>query len=309
MIFKDFLIEWLTHYVKSTVKERTYQRYKIAVDLHIIPALGQLRLSEITNSVLQHHVTELLQSGNKMTGQGLSSNSINTIICILKNCLATAVMLGYIGNNPADHLKRPKREEKSVSCFTLKEQKMIEQAVLEKKGKFIGILLCLYSGLRIGELLALEWEDIDFKSGILSVNKTCYYCKGENSSYSRVTYSPKTKSSVREIPLPKPILAELKVLKKQAQTCYVIESRGKPVAMRCYQKSFEVLLRNLDIPYKNFHSLRHTFATRALECGMDVRTLSEILGHKNPTVTLNRYAHSLMEHKISAMNKLGKLLL
>ena len=308
MIFEKWLREWLIHYVKPTVKDRTYQRYKIAVDLHIIPALGTLQLSEITNSMLQHLVSELLSTGNKLNGQGLSSNSINTIICILKNCLATASMLGYIGNNPAEHLKRPKREEKAVSCFTVKEQKAIEKAVFEKKGKFVGILLCLYSGLRLGELLALEWSDVDFKLGILSVNKTCYYCKDENAAYSRVTYAPKTKSSIREIPLPKPILGELRELKKQAQTPYIIENRGKPVAMRCYQKSFETLLKKLDIPYKSFHSLRHSFATRALECGMDVRTLSEILGHKNPTVTLNRYAHSLMEHKISAMNKLGKLL-
>ena len=88
----------------------------------------------------------------------------------------------------------------------------------------------------------------------------------------------------------------------------MVSANGKPVSVRSYQRSFELLLKRLNIPHKGFHSLWHTFATRALECGMDVKTLSEILGHKNPTVTLNRYAHSLMEHKAEMMNRLGKLL-
>ena len=308
MTFKEWIEEWLQHYVKPTVKERTYSRYKIAVELHIIPALGEEQLTDITSSMIQHHISNLLVNGNKLNGCGLSANSVNTIICILKSCLDMANALGYIQGNPAVNAKRPKREEKKVSCFTIEEQRKIERAVCEKKGQWIGVLLCLYTGLRIGELLALEWDDVDFKSGLLTVNKTCYYGKTESTDYGRITYAPKTKSSIRVIPLPKVILAKLKEQKKQAKTCFVIERKGKPVATRIYQKSFERLINKLGIPYRSFHSLRHTFATRALECGMDVRTLSEILGHKNPTVTLNRYAHSLMEHKTAMMNKLGKLL-
>ena len=308
MKLQEWMEEWLQHYVKPAVKERTYLRYQIAAKLHIFPALGERQLVDITNAQIQHLVSELLISGNKVNGSGLSANSINTIISILQNSLGLACTLGYLPNNPALNTKRPKREEKEVSCFTVEEQKKIEKAVQEKKGQKLGILLCLYSGLRIGELLALEWDDLDFKTGLISINKTCYYGRTENSSYERITYSPKTKSSIRIIPLPKAILSELKEQKKRAETRYIIESKGKPVAIRVYQKSFETLLKKLDVPYKNFHSLRHTFATRALECGMDVRTLAEILGHKNPTVTLNRYAHSLMEHKVQMMNRLGKLL-
>ena len=97
-------------------------------------------------------------------------------------------------------------------------------------------------------------------------------------------------------------------MKKQSKSDYVIENKGTAVFMRSYQRTFELLLKRLNIPHKGFHALRHTFATRALECGMDVKTLSEILGHKNATITLNRYAHSLWEHKSEMMNKLGKLL-
>lgn len=308
MTLKEWMNEWLEHYVMPTVKERTYLRYQSAAEHHIIPAIGGLQLSEITNLLIQHHISELLISGNQVNGKGLSPNSINTIISVLQNSLGLACSLGYIASNPAINIKRPRREGKEVTCFTVDEQKKLEKAVLEKKGQRIGILLCLYSGLRIGELLALEWGDLDFKKGLLTVNKTCYYGKTENSSYDRITYSPKTKSSIRLIPLPKAILSELKELKRNAKTQYIVESKGKPIAVRVYQKSFETLVRKLGIPHKSFHALRHTFATRALECGMDVKTLSEILGHKNPTVTLNRYAHSLMEHKIAMMNKLGKLL-
>lgn len=308
MTLNEWMNEWLEHYLMPTVKERTYLRYASAIEHHIIPSLGGLPLNEITSQLIQHHISELLTSGNQVTQKGLSASSINTIISVLQNSFGQACSLGYMSSNPAVNIKRPRLVEKEVTCFTVDEQKKLERAVLEKKGQRIGILLCLYSGLRIGELLALEWSDLDFKKGFLSVNKTCYYGKTENSTYERITYSPKTKSSIRIIPLPKVLLTELKELKKNARTQYIVESKGKPVAIRVYQKSFESLVNKLGIPHKSFHALRHTFATRALECGMDVKTLSEILGHKNPTVTLNRYVHSLMEHKVAMMNRLGKLL-
>ena len=204
----------------------------------------------------------------------------------------------------ADKLKRPKLKEKPVECFTLGEQKQIEQAILSgKKDKLYGIILCLYSGLRIGELIALQWSDMDFAKGILTVSKSCHDSKG-----GLFIDEPKTATSRRVIPLPKQLLPILKGIKKKSDSPFVVSANGKSVSVRSYQRSFELLLKKLNIPHKGFHSLRHTFATRALECGMDVKTLSEILGHKNPTVTLNRYAHSLMEHKADMMNRLGKLL-
>lgn len=121
--------------------------------------------------------------------------------------------------------------------------------------------------------------------------------------------TPKTECSERVIPIPKQLLTRLIEYKKLSSGSYVVFGKGVHGAqIRSYQKSFELLLNRLNLPHKGFHSLRHTFATRALECGMDVKTLSEILGHKNPTITLKRYAHSMLEHKTEMMNKLGKLL-
>ena len=216
--------------------------------------------------------------------------------------------MGLTKECAADKLKRPKLTEKPVECFSLAEQKQIEQAIRQairngKKDKLYGILLCLYSGLRIGELMALQWSDIDFEKGILTVSKSCH-----DGKVGLIIDEPKTATSRRMIPLPKQLLPILKVIKKKSASPFVVSSNGKPVSVRSYQRSFELLLKKLKIPHKGFHSLRHTFATRAIECGMDVKTLSEILGHKNPTVTLNRYAHSLMEHKKEMMNRLGKLL-
>ena len=304
MKYKDWLIQWLENYIRPSVKVRTYERYKLIVEQHIKDKIGGIELNNLSPLVLQSFITELLQCGNKKTGKGLAANSVNSVISVIQSSLKTAHLLGLTKEYTADKLKRPKLKEKPVGCFTLAEQKQIEYAIRScKKDKLYGIILCLYSGLRIGELMALQWSDIDFVEGVLTVSKSCH--DGKNGL---VIDEPKTTTSRRMIPLPKQLLPILKGLKKRSNSPFVVSASGSAVSVRSYQRSFELLLKKLKIPHEGFHSLRHTFATRAIECGMDVKTLSEILGHKNPTVTLNRYAHSLMEHKADMMNRLGKLL-
>ena len=175
------------------------------------------------------------------------------------------------------------------------------------------IYLCRINGVipsssispNFGRILALEWSDIDFSKGELTVSKTCHDAKTEN-GYKRITDTPKTTTSRRVIPVPRQILPLLREQKKKSRSTFVV-GEDRLQSVRSYQYSFSLLLKKLGISHRGFHALRHTFATRALECGMDVKTLSEILGHKNPVVTLNRYAHSLMPHKHEAMNRLGKL--
>lgn len=308
MKYKDWLDEWLNHYVKTSNKQRTFERYRQTANVHIIPTLGDYELTELQPIVLQRFISDLLVNGNKRTGKGLSPNFVKSVISVLQNSLKTAHILGLIPEYTADKIKRPKIVEKQVECFSVAEQKKIEQYVLEsKKSKLKGIVLCLYTGLRIGELLALTWEDIDFQKGRLSVTKTCHD-GNVNGKHCIIVDTPKTETSRRYIPLSKPLLAILKDLKKESKSDYIVSDKGDSVFVRSYQRTFELLLKRLNIPHKGFHALRHTFATRALECGMDVKTLSEILGHKNATITLNRYAHSLWEHKAEMMNKLGKLL-
>ncbi len=309
MKYNIWLEEWLKNYIKPSAKSRTFDRYSQIVSSHIVDTLGVYEIDELTPFLLQQYVTELLQSGNKKTGNGLSANTVNCIISVLQGSLKTAHLLGITKEYHANKITRPKINEKQVSCFSVVEQKKIENAIVNgKKTKLYGILLCLYTGLRIGELLALEWSDFDFEKGVLSVHKTCSDGKKKNGDLRRLIDNPKTNTSRRIIPFPKQLLPILKKWKKNNVSTFLVEDKGKPVSVRSYQRSFELLLKRLNIPHKGFHALRHTFATRALECGMDVKTLSEILGHKNPTITLNRYVHSLMEHKKEMINRLGKLL-
>ena len=308
MKYKDWLSYWLENYIKPTSKKRTFERYFQICDLHIMPSLAEYELEKINVIDLQKLISNLLTNGNHKTGKGLSASFVNTVISVIQNSLRTAHLIGVTTEYVANKIKRPKTVQKQVDCFTCQEQKKIEKYVLHSaKDKLFGVVLCLYTGLRIGELLAITWGDIDFGKGLLFVSKTCHDGNDGN-NHIRFIDTPKTVNSRRVIPLPKQILPLLKNLKKRSNCEYIIADGDKPVFVRSYQRTFELMLKKLGIAHKGFHSLRHTFATRALECGMDVKTLSELLGHKNATITLNRYAHSLLEHKTDMMNRLGKLL-
>ncbi len=309
MKYKEWIYLWYENYVKPTSKTKTRICYTSIMQRQIISKLGDYELGEMTPLILQKFVTELLTAGNSKTGSGLSSNTVNLIITMIQESLETAVSVGILETYIGDKIKRPKIKERKVEGFSLREQKLIETGVLKhKKSKMLGVLLCLYTGLRIGELLALEWEDIDFKKRELSVSKSCTDSVSKEGKYVRVIESPKTETSIRTIPIPKQLVPILKELKASNKSKYVVGDGNKTISIRSYQRSFETLLRKLNISHKGFHALRHTFATRALESGMDVKTLSEILGHKNPTVTLTRYAHTFLEHKRHMMDKLGSLL-
>ncbi len=308
MTYKNWLEEWLNNFIKISNKQRTFERYKNIISLHILPHLGDYNIEDLSPIILQKFISHLSKNGNKRTNKGLSSNYINGIVSIIQSSLKKAHILGLVTDYNADKIKRPKLVEKQIVCFTICEQKKIEKHIANShRQKLKGIILCLYTGLRIGELLALTWNDIDFAKNTLSVTKSCHdgYIDGKHCV---IVDTPKTENSIRQIPLSKPLISLLKQLKKTTQSKYVISYNSKPILVRSYQRTFELLLKKLKIQHKGFHALRHTFATRALECGMDVKSLSEILGHKNTTITLNRYVHSLWEHKANMMDKLGKLL-
>lgn len=310
MLYKYWLAEWLLNYVRPSVKDKTYNRYSDVVDHHLIPGLGDYELHELTPIIVQRYITNLLQSGNLKTGKGLSANSVNSIITVIQGSMTTAHLLELTDKYEMNKLKRPKASEKPIECFTSTEQDKLERAVLnDKRSKMKGVIICLYTGLRIGELLALEWSDIDFSKAELTVSKTCHDGKNKNGTYCRITDVPKTSNSRRVIPLPRQLLSILRDMKKHSDSPFVVSGgKTKRLSIRSYQRSFELLQNKIGIPRRGFHALRHTFATRAIECGMDIKSLSEILGHKNSTVTLNRYVHSLMDHKRAMMNKLGKRL-
>ena len=308
MKYGNWLQLWLDNYVKPAVKQRTYERYGAIVDQHVSGVLGGFELDELLPSRLQIYTVGMLKSGKVKGEGGLRPNTVNSIITVIQHSLKAAYAAGETESYIGDRIQRPAVRKKEICCFTHEEQRRIEDEIVGKrKIKMYGVILCMYTGLRLGELLALEKGDTDgFK---LRVTKSCYDGKDENGRFTRCTDTPKTPSSVRVIPVPRQLRPLIETLKADGESRYLINSKdGKVIAVRSYQRSFELLLKRLDIPHRGFHALRHTFATRALECGMDVKTLSEILGHKNPSTTLMHYAHSLDEHKNAMMNKVGELL-
>ena len=300
MKLKELLELWLERYMKHTIKIRTYNRYKSICELHLIKDLGEYELDELKPNVLQDFLL-------KKIDDHYSTNTIKGIVSVLKQALRLAITLEFVDKEYCSNLKMPSSEEKEISVFTKKEQQVIESFCLNhKKRNYIGIVICLYTGIRLGELLALTWDDIDFNSNLLTINKTSYSAKVDGKTQIIVD-KPKTKKSNRVIPLPSQLVKLLKIIKKESNSKYVITTRNSGiVGNRSYQRTFKFILKKVNVPYRNFHSLRHTFATNAIELGMDVKTLAEILGHTNAMITLNRYSHSLLNYKIEMMNKLGK---
>ena len=306
MKYSDWLNEWMECFVRPVCKGKTYISYAGVVNKYLAPKLGDYEVSELEAVTLQRFVANLITCSNERTGRGLSSSTVNLIITVMQNSLKCAYTIGKTANYVADNVKRPRIIEKKVECFTAREQSKIEREITARGNiKLYGIIICLYTGLRIGELLALKWEDIDFKCGLLYVNRTGRDGRDENGNYTLICNSPKTTTSKRCIPLSKQMIKLLRIIKSKSVGQYIISNKGKPVLIRSYQRSFEKLLDKIGIPNRGFHALRHTFATRAVECGMDVKMLSEILGHKSPGITLNRYVHSSMDGKRKMMNKLG----
>ena len=300
MKLKELLEVWLERYMKHTIKIRTYNRYKGICELHLIKDLGEYELDELKPNVLQDFLL-------KKIDDHYSTNTIKGIVSVLKQALKLAITLEFVDKEYCSNLKMPSSEEKEISVFNKKEQLVIESFCLNhKKRNYMGIVICLYTGIRLGELLALTWDDIDFNSNLLTINKTSYSSK-VNGKTQIIVDKPKTKKSNRVIPLPNQLVKLLKIIKKESNSKYVITTRNSGiVGNRSYQRTFKFILKKVNVPYRNFHSLRHTFATNAIELGMDVKTLAEILGHTNAMITLNRYSHSLLNYKIEMMNKLGK---
>ena len=240
MLYKDWLNKWVSVYIKPIKKFRTYQKYLKEINLHIIPKLGEIDLNDLTSLVLQEFVVDLLN-------EGLSSNTVNGIISVLKQTIKQAFILKITNIDNSSTIIRPKIVEQRVECFSKTEQEQIEKYIIKSNNhKLFGIIICLYTGIRIGELLGLKWEsNIDFKNGILKVTQTALD-SWDNGRYVKILQPPKTNNSIREIPLSKELLAKLKELKNKSNCPFVVMSKSEyGVSIRSYQKTFELLLKNL----------------------------------------------------------------
>lgn len=298
MTVQDWTNEWLAVYVKNRVKSRTYQKYQQILNSHILPRIGDMEL----DSVKAHDIQQLIYV-DLLENKQLAGNTINIALAVLKGLFAGAEDAELVYKNPCARIKRVSVEEKRVEVFSLREQRKLEYGVHQDgRLRMFGILVSLYTGLRLGELLALTWDDVDLAHNTIAVNKTKISYGGGENGYT----TPKTKSSVRIIPIPPNVSAMLKLMKRHSTCQWVVEYNGGPIHERGYQALFERLQRRLGIRPRGFHALRHTFATRAMECGTDCKTLSELMGHANAMITVNRYTHSLMDTKRKAINKIAR---
>jgi len=294
--------DWFEKWLKSLkrIKRSSYTTYSSNINKHIKKRLGKMKLKTLTDEHIQNFVDSLSKE--------LAAKSVRSVFSILRLGLTDA----YEKNLSAElckKIKLPKIKRKEVKVFTKVEQKDIEKYIEQSNNpNDIGILICFYTGIRIGELCALDCsQDIDLKRGVISIQHTLYRVKSEKGTKKTELKisTPKSESSIRDIPLPKFLITKLSALEHGSG--FLIQKNGKFIEPNVYARRYKKILQELDIPYRKFHATRHTFATRALEIGMDIKTLSEILGHSSPTVTLNLYSHSLPEHKKKEMDRLGKL--
>ena len=310
MTTQNLLTEWLEIHQKEHIKARTYSRYQGLITMHIVPTLGEKNISELSRREIQEFLTEQKKDGNMRNGEKLSATSTNMMLTVLNLAFEYACDMDYIEENPCVRVRRSKAEAKKVEAFTIEEQRAIEAEISRSDDKRLhGILLCLYTGLRIGELLGLNWNDVDLDRGVIKITKTVYREKDESGIWQFCVDTPKTKASDRVIPLPEYITNMLCQDYETTHTPYVVENKkGERMSIRSYQYIFEKLTERAGVRKLNFHALRHTFATRAIECGMDIKTVADIMGHQNASITLNRYAHCMLEHKIEMMQKLPRVL-
>ncbi|MCI8404827.1 MAG: site-specific integrase [Clostridia bacterium] len=292
--------DWTEQWIKSLkhIKESTKMIYHSQIKNHVASGIGKIKLKKLNRSVLQEFVDKL--------SENYSSKSVHVIYSTLKLALQAAHKNRYIYDIYSEIIL-PKLTQKSVHVLSRDEQKRLENAIFRDNNRYdIGILICLYTGIRIGELCALRWENINLKNGTIKIEQTAQRIDGGVGAKTKINFnSPKTPASERVIPIPNFLIHELAKYKKNAG--YILRDNGEYTDTRNISRRFKKLLREADIEDMNFHATRHTFSTRALELGFDAKTLSEILGHASVTTTLRLYAHSLPEYKKNEMERLGSL--
>ena len=306
--------EWLDIWMEKErffIKESTYATYTNIIENHLKPVLGKKKINNITNEDLQNFIILKLNTSKKNLEKGLALKTVKDMTVLIKNTLKTATQNKLI---PFQNFqcKFPSSFSKShLKTFSVEEQKILFKYLINNQNsKNLGILLCLQTGLRLGEICGLQWQDINLEKSTLTICRTLQkiYIKEKNKSYSKTIIStPKTKTSNRIIPLNIDFINLIKPF-QQNKNNYFITNSTNYLKPHCYRYYYQKLLHFLNLPKLRFHSLRHTFATQAIELGIDCKTISEILGHANMNTTLNLYVHPKTEYKRKCLDLIYKKL-
>lgn len=291
--FRDVALEWLQDIYEKR-KYSTYVKYRKTYQKYLSELDGVL-FAELSECIILDTLTRL----NAHESLALRHSAYGVLNQIIKH-----------GNEKGGYsiaplaLKQKNAKKKTIEIFNVSEQQKLFKILCESADNYKkGILICLFTGLRLGEICSLKWTDIDFESKLLHVNTTVQRIASEGHSTKTVLYEslPKSESSIREIPLSDSIITLLKSILHRGN--YVLNG-DRPMEPRTYENKLKRYLKEADIMPRNFHTLRHTFATNCIESGMDVKSLSEILGHADVQLTLNRYVHPTIEAKRRHMDSL-----
>ena len=289
---------------KNYVKKSTFSAYVLLIENHLLPSFGNQY--EIQEADVQTFVLQKLEAG-------LSQKTIKDILIVLKMVLKFGAKNKWIVYESFEIQYPTIRESQHIEVLSRTHQKKIMNYIQEHfTFRNLGVLICLSSGMRIGEICALTWEDIDTDNGVISVNRTIqriYVIEDGTRKTELILDTPKTKNSIREIPMNRDLIRLIKPIKKIVNpSFFVLTNDAKPTEPRTYRSFYKNLMRYLEIPEIKFHGLRHSFATRCIESNCDYKTVSVLLGHSNISTTLNLYVHPNMEQKKKAIEQMFKTL-
>ncbi len=311
MTFRKAAEQWFQA-AKPRIKESTANKYESVLRLHLFPALGDIALQEFSDQLIEEHCQTLLCCGGKKK-TGLSARTVLGVLFVLRGVLRFAVQSGQPVSCDARsiHIRSKKKEKRILSRG--EQERLCRHLISDRNAYHMGILVSLFTGLRIGEVCALRWEDISLREKTIRVCRTMQRVREQAESEKKtkiLVSAPKSASSVRTIPMPDILVRLIEEYQNHTGSTsgYFLSLPGKKhLDPRTLQNRFQQALKESGISKRNFHALRHTFATRCVELGFDVKSLSEILGHSSVNLTMNLYVHPTMELKKQNMKRLSAL--
>ncbi len=295
--FSKLYSEWIGYNIRR-IKESTAANYQMKADKHILPVFGSLYLHEITSEMIYDFIANKQKSN-------LSNRYISDILVLMKSVIRYGEVHYHI-KNPMNNIVMPKKYKNEILRLSVSEEAVLKKVIAENHSRVtLAVVLALMTGLRIGEICALQWKDIDIKKRIITVSKTIQRirCINGNRKTKVIITEPKSRSSFRKVPIPESIIQILREFQTEAED-FVLSGNRKPIEPRTMQYRFSRILKNVNLPSVHFHSLRHSFASKCISLGFDMKSLSEILGHSSVEITMNLYVHSSLDQKAEYMNRL-----
>ena len=310
LLFSDVVQRWINNSAMK-LKGGTKKKYIQLLQTHILPELGNLPLQDINATMVNAFLNNKLENGRLDGKGGLSPSYVRSISLIVSSVLSLAANEDFCKPLKSS-INKPSVNKKELAVLSIDDQRILERHIKTNlTGTNVGIMISLYTGLRIGEICALNWEDINLNKSTLSVRHTVSRVNINNSSKSKsvlILDSPKTNASQREVPIPSPLLAIINKYKSISTSPFIVSETSTFTSPRTFEYRYHKVLSICNIQQLNYHALRHTFATRCVQAGIDIKTLSEILGHANAAITLNTYVHSSIEMKKSQLEKLAAIM-